>query len=181
MGIIAIVLAIIAAFSLNLIWLFVTVVGLFELYALVMSVRKAPELAAQFAHKLTPAELRMWKKYPTFLSFPITSRKMSSSLSLLQFISIGLGLVLLFRGEYIWGIVIGLNYFFAAPIAVKLNPQFFFHEHSQKGDIEARANFEDITSTLEKLHRLPTGEEDLTQDVSNAPSKSTRRNWEDVA
>lgn len=177
MGIIAIVLAIIAAFNPDLIWIFVLVVGLFELYTLMMSVRKAPELKKDFAHKLTSSELAMWKKYPTFLNFPITSRKMSSSLSLLQFVSIGLGVVLLFRGEYIWGILIGLNYFFAAPMAVKLNPQFFFHEQSQKGDSEALANFEDVSSTLEKLHRLPTGEDD--NPPSGAP-KSTERNWKDI-
>lgn len=179
-GFFALIAAIIAAFNPDLVWVFVILVGLYELYALFMSVRKAPLLKDEIAHKLTLNELEMWKRYPTFLTYPFASRMMSSGLSTLQFISLALGIVLLFRGEPVWGVVIALNYFLAAPMAMKLNPQFFFHNQSQKGDAEASSNLENITTALQKLHNIEP-QEGIDADTQNSESNKTTRKWKDVA
>lgn len=110
-------------------------------------------------NKFTDGEIKIIEKYHLFFRFPMAGRVLSPMFSAIQLSVFILVPWLLFKGQYIQGIIIGLNYFVAGQIAVILNPQFFLHDNLDKNkikDVDVRKDFEEdmhnIDSVLEKMY-----------------------------
>lgn len=74
----------------------------------------------------------IFKKYFLFFSFPYTSKLLSSVLSGIQILTFIWVPWLLIKGKIWQSVIIGLNYFIAAYLAVKLNPLFFLSKEIEK-------------------------------------------------
>lgn len=77
-------------------------------------------------------EKEIFKKYYLFFCFPYTSKQLSSVLSGIQIFTFIWVPWLLIKGQIWQAILIGLNYFIAGFLSVKLNPLFFLYREASK-------------------------------------------------
>lgn len=172
-GLIALILSIIAAINVNLVWLFVAFIALIELYGLITGyIVKAPELSEKGESMLSADEKMAWRRYSTFIRYPMASRGLSKSLATIQLASVLLGIVLIIRGEYVWGVLLLPNWLFAGMIAVKFNPQLYLHDKARKGDVKASLELEAVTSTIEKIHNIGVHKQESAPGTNNEQKPS---------
>lgn len=147
-GIITIIISAIVVFNHQLIWLLAIFPGLYIAYALFIVFSKAPALKDSI--KLTPSEKEAWQQHHAFFRFPFAARNMAGALSMLQFISVILGIALLATGLY-WGIGFVLFWFILGMLTPRLNPTTTFVPAAQKGNREAMQRVQALESLSEKL------------------------------
>jgi len=92
------------------------------------------------------------RKYHLYFRYPFASRSFSSILSGIQLSAFIWVPWLLYNRLWIPAIFIGLNYFIAGPIAVKLNPRFFLHDAVEnKGNRYFLSEMMAVDSVCEKI------------------------------
>lgn len=135
---------------------FIIVAGLVEGYCGFM-IYNNPKL--EIDNKYNSEEKAVIKRYHVFFMYPGASRMLSAFLSAIQLSAFILTPYLVWKGYWVQGIIIGLNYFLASQFSVPLNPQHFLHESLDKGKIKnpifeekARTEMKAIDSALEKMY-----------------------------
>lgn len=100
----------------------------------------------------TPSELKVLKKYHLYFRYPFSSKSFSSTVSGIQLSAFIFVPWLLFNKIWMQAIIIGINYFIAGKIAVKLNPRFFLHDAvDNHGAMEFTDEMNAVDSVCEKI------------------------------
>ena len=103
----------------------------------------------------TNAEWKVFKKYHLYFRFPFTSRLLSPVISGIQLSAFIFGPWLLYRKLWTQAIVIGLNYFVAGKVAVKLNPRVFLHDAVENhGDVVLMEEMTTVDRVCEKISQI---------------------------
>lgn len=105
--------------------------------------------------KLTARENALLREYFLFFRYPMTSRGLSSTIAGFQASAFIWVPLLIYKQYYVQALIIGINYFVAAPLAVKLNPQHYLRREALKGSPEREAQLIEIESLLNKLYPAP--------------------------
>lgn len=168
-GIITIIIAAIVVFNHQLVWLLAIFPGLYIAYAFFISYSKAPALKKGL--HLTHAETQAWKEHHAFFRFPFAARKMAGSLSVLQFISVILAIVLVVTGAY-WGVLFLLGWLLGLPTP-RLNPEASIVPAAQKGNPDAIERLKALESLQAKL-KSPEEYSEASAATKNDKSESDK-------
>lgn len=143
-------------------WIFIVTAALLELWIILANQTKIK--VKNDNNKYTKKEVEMIERYRLFFQFPIASRILSSTFSVISLAVFPLVPWLIVKGLYVQAIIIGLNYFIANQLAVILNPQFFLHDNLDKGKIKKpehiiqfTENMNAIDSALKKMYSVKEG------------------------
>lgn len=147
-GIVTLIISAIVVFNHQLVWLLAVFPGLYIAYAFFIAFAKAPELKDSL--HLTHAEKEAWQQHHAFFRFPFAARNMAGALSILQFISIILAIVLAVTGAY-WGLAFILGWFILGLPTPRLNPAPYVAA-AQKGNSEAIQRVQALESLQDKLN-----------------------------
>lgn len=122
----------------------------------------------------TDSEMEVYKKYWLHFQYPSTSRTYSSTLSMIQLSSIGIAILLALKGYYVAAIVLGLNYFIAGPLSMRMNPSFFYSNAKRISGNQSK-EIDDLNSISTKMqeNRQKGPKPDNT-------ATSNERTWEDI-
>lgn len=138
-------------------WTFIIVAALLELWVILANLSKIK--VNNENNKYTLNEVKIIERYRLFFQYPFICRELSATFSAIHLAVFPLVPWLLIKGYYIQALIIGINYFIVAQLAVILNPQFFLHDNLDKGKIKDPkyiAQFtEDMTaidSALKKMY-----------------------------
>lgn len=103
-------------------------------------------------------EVAVLREYPLYFRFPMSSRSLSGVLSAVQ-LSVFLWVPWLLYNELWWqAILIGMNYFLAGRLAVKLNPRGFLHDAvERKGKTDMTPLMEAVDRVCEKILDMQRG------------------------
>lgn len=128
---------------------FVTLIVLFEGWLLLSNIFWKPKVNTDY---WTTEEQAAIRKYHLYFRYPFASRSFSSTLSGIQLSAFIWVPWLLYNRIWIPAIIIGLNYFIAAPLVLKLNPQSFFHDAVEnRGNTDLLPEMMAIDSVSEKI------------------------------
>lgn len=149
-GLVTAIVSIMVILNHELIWLLAVFPGLYIIYAFNIALSNKP-LKKSIEETLTPSEKEAWEQHQAFLQFPSAAVGMAATLSLLQFMSIILGVILLISG-LTWGILIAAFWFILGSITPRLNPTTSYMPAAQKGDSRAMERVQALKSLQEKLN-----------------------------
>lgn len=97
-------------------------------------------------------ELEVISKYFVYFTTPLTAKKCSSYLSLVQLSTFIMAPLFLYHRHWFQGVFFIANYFFVAPISVTLNPRFFLHNGvEKKGKLQYLEEMKAVDSVCEKI------------------------------
>jgi len=130
-------------------WIFIALAAILELWVILANLTKIR--VKNENNKYTPKEVEIIERYRLFFKYPFVSRILSPAFSAIHLAVFPLVPWLLIKGLYIQGVIIGLNYFVAAQLAVILNPQLFLHDNLDKGRIK---DFEQILRFTEDMEAI---------------------------
>lgn len=136
------------------IFLFVFIVG-FEGYIFLMWLAGKPRHLRPFTEPLflAPDEVSVVKKYHLYFKFPFASRQFSGAISFVQILSFVWVPWLLYKGYWLTGVIIGINYFIAGSLAMQLNPRLFLQRATGAATLIAINELQAIDSAKEKLFK----------------------------
>jgi|GEM_PF-2030481 len=110
--------------------IFITIIGLFEIW-IILAQWQGKNIVPK-DDKWSFQEFETIKKYYTFFRYPFAAKIFSATLSMIQ-LSVFIWVPwLIYRNLWIPAILIGINYFIAGTLAVKLNPRHFLHDAVEK-------------------------------------------------
>lgn len=147
-GIITLIISAIVVFNHHLIWLLAIFPGLYIAYAFFIAFSKAPKLKDSI--RLSHSEKEAWQQHHAFFRFPFAVKSMSTSLALLQFISIILAISLAATGAY-WGLAFALGWFICGLPNPRFSPTTSILPEAQKGAPWAIERVNALESLSKKL------------------------------
>lgn len=142
---------------------FVIFVGLLESYHFIRT-RKSPAEVPLL--NLSDGEKSIFQKYLLFFKYPITSMDCSAAYSLIQLSSLGVAVLVALKGSYVLAILIGLNYFLAATLAMRLNPLHFYRSSSRLNNPQ-RLELKNIESVISKIRSRPSSFTKSVEDIDD--------------
>jgi len=123
--------------------------GMFEGYLLLTVLLRRPAVPNV---TWSDGELAAIRKYQVYFTFPFASREFSSVASGVQMTTLFWSPWLLYKGHWILAVIVGVNYFVAGSLSMKLNPRFFLHEAVDKRrDLRYLDEMVAVDSVCEKI------------------------------
>lgn len=103
-------------------------------------------------YSFSPAEVKVVKRYYFFFRSPALAREWSSTLSLVGLSTFIWVPWLLFQAIYVQAAIIGVNYFLAGPMSLRLNPLLFLQRGAASGtNVVAGIELSAVQSVIEKI------------------------------
>jgi hypothetical protein len=110
-------------------WAFVIGISALEGWLLILEFTQRPSHLKIYEapHFLTADEVTVITSYPLFFKFPLVSIQLSAALVIIQKSVIFWLPWLLYQGQWVQAVLIGLNLLVVGPLALRLHPQPFLH------------------------------------------------------
>lgn len=150
--IVTLIVSTIVVFNHQLIWLLAIFPGLYIVYAGLLAFSKAPDLNNDIWQELSPLERAVWNKYHVFFRFSMAAPVISRNLTTIQIIFVITGVALVIT-EFYWGGLLVLGWFIGL-LAPTLNPVIYLVDAAKKGNTEAAATYEAMSTLHSKLQRI---------------------------
>lgn len=133
--------------------IFVAYTAIFEGWIILMSRLEARKEIEPFSPPcyFNPDEIYVIRQYPLFFKFPYASRDFSAALSFIQLSTFLWVPWLLYQGAWLGAVAISLNFFIAAPLSMKLNPQLFLSRATGVDSISAQGQLNIVESIVDKV------------------------------
>lgn len=132
-------------------WYFILFFLIIEGYLILISLVKSQHQFVSSAH-FSNDEKRIFKKYYLYFKYPLASKSLSTSLSLIALSALILTPWFLYNSLWIQATLIGLNYFLAQFFSTKLNIRFYLHDAVERlKQEELRQDMILVDSVCEKI------------------------------
>jgi len=120
-------------------WVYVAMVGLFELWLLqrLRGLGKDPVAAQATPYHFSPDEARLVQRYRFYFTYPTLARDCSSVLSAIGLSGLVLGIWLTFRQAFVPAALIGLNLFAVTRFTKLVAPLLALRMAASRGDRDA--------------------------------------------
>ncbi len=106
-------------------------------------------------YSFSDAEVKVVKRYYFFFRSPGLAREWSSTLSMIGLSTFVWVPWLLYQSLYIQAAIIGVNYFLAGPMSMRLNPLIFLQRGTASGtNVVAGIELEAVRSVIEKIQSV---------------------------